>query len=82
LWRRHALIGKILENGTKQELPDYARAVLFDRSGLGRLWRIGPNGERNFASASACGPASGAYRADALSRKARLAERRSSGRLA
>ena len=46
-----ALIGKILENGTKQKLPDYARAVLFDPLGLGPTeWRIGPNGERNFAS--------------------------------
>jgi CubicO group peptidase (beta-lactamase class C family) len=46
-----ALIGKILENGTKQKLPDYARAVLFDPLGVGStVWRIGPNGERNFAS--------------------------------
>ncbi len=46
-----ALIGKILENGTKQVLHDYARAVLFDPLGLGPTgWRIGPNGERNFAS--------------------------------
>src|SRR5438270_597163 len=46
-----ALIGKILENGTKQKLPDYARAVLFDPLGIGpTVWRIGPNGERNFAS--------------------------------
>jgi CubicO group peptidase (beta-lactamase class C family) len=46
-----ALIGKILENGTKQLLHDYARAVLFDPLGLGPTeWRIGPNGERNFAS--------------------------------
>jgi len=46
-----ALIGKILENGTQQKLPDYARAVLFDPLGIGpAVWRIGPNGERNFAS--------------------------------
>jgi CubicO group peptidase (beta-lactamase class C family) len=46
-----ALIGKILENGTKQSLHDYARAVLFDPLGLGPTqWRLGPNGERNFAS--------------------------------
>jgi CubicO group peptidase (beta-lactamase class C family) len=46
-----ALIGKILENGTKQKLPDYARAALFDPLGIGpTVWRIGPNGERNFAS--------------------------------
>jgi CubicO group peptidase (beta-lactamase class C family) len=46
-----ALIGKLLENGTKQSLHDYARAVLFDPLGLGPTqWRTGPNGERNFAS--------------------------------
>jgi CubicO group peptidase (beta-lactamase class C family) len=46
-----ALIGKILENGTQQKLPDYARAVLFDPLGIGpTVWRISPNGERNFAS--------------------------------
>jgi CubicO group peptidase (beta-lactamase class C family) len=46
-----ALIGKILENGTKQALHDYARAVLFDPLGLGPTeWRIGRNGERNFAA--------------------------------
>jgi CubicO group peptidase (beta-lactamase class C family) len=46
-----ALLGKILENGTKQKLADYARTVLFDPLGLGPTdWRIGPNGERNFAS--------------------------------
>jgi CubicO group peptidase (beta-lactamase class C family) len=46
-----ALIGKISENGTKQSLHDYARAVLFDPLGLGPTqWRTGPNGERNFAS--------------------------------
>jgi CubicO group peptidase (beta-lactamase class C family) len=46
-----ALIGKILENGTKQKLPDYARAVLFDPLGLAATeWRVGPNGERNFAA--------------------------------
>ena len=46
-----ALIGKILENGTKQSLHDYARTVLFDPLGLGPTqWRTGPNGEQNFAS--------------------------------
>jgi CubicO group peptidase (beta-lactamase class C family) len=46
-----ALIGKILENGTKQTLHDYARAVLFDPLGLGPTeWRTGRTGERNFAS--------------------------------
>ena len=46
-----ALIGKILENGTKQTLHDYARAALFDPLGLGPTeWRSGPNRERNFAS--------------------------------
>jgi CubicO group peptidase (beta-lactamase class C family) len=46
-----ALIGKMLEKGTKQKLPDYAREVLFDPLGIGpAVWRIGPNGERNFAS--------------------------------
>jgi CubicO group peptidase (beta-lactamase class C family) len=46
-----ALIGKILENGTKQSLHDYARSVLFDPLGLGPSeWRIGRDGERNFAS--------------------------------
>ena len=46
-----ALIGKILENGTRQSLHDYARAVLFDPLGLGPTeWRVGRDGERNFAS--------------------------------
>jgi CubicO group peptidase (beta-lactamase class C family) len=46
-----ALIGKILENGVRQPVPDYARAVLFDRLGIGPAeWRIGRDGERNFAS--------------------------------
>ena len=46
-----ALIGKILENGVNQPLPDYARAVLFDQLGIGPTeWRIGRDGERNFAS--------------------------------
>ena len=46
-----ALIGTILENGTKQSLHASARAVLFDPLGLGPTeWRFGPNGERNFAS--------------------------------
>src|SRR5262249_19681177 len=46
-----ALIGKILENGMRQSLHDYARAVLFDPLGLGPTeWRVGRDGERNFAS--------------------------------
>jgi CubicO group peptidase (beta-lactamase class C family) len=45
-----ALIGKILENGTKQSLHDYARKVLFDPLGLGETeWRSGRDGEGNFA---------------------------------
>jgi CubicO group peptidase (beta-lactamase class C family) len=52
-----ALIGKILENGTGQSLHDYARAVLFDPLGLGPTeWRIGRDGERNFASGLAMRP--------------------------
>jgi CubicO group peptidase (beta-lactamase class C family) len=46
-----ALIGKIIENATKQSLHDYARAVLFDPLGIGPTeWRSGRDGERNFAS--------------------------------
>jgi|SRR5947207_554640 len=46
-----ALIGKILENGTKQSLHDYARTVLFDPLGIGPTeWRAGRDGARNFAS--------------------------------
>src|SRR4051794_23843523 len=34
-----ALIGKILENGIKQSLPDYARTMLFDPLGIGEtVW--------------------------------------------
>lgn len=46
-----ALLGKILENGTKQSLPDYARAVLFDPLGIGPTeWLLGfGGGERDFA---------------------------------
>jgi CubicO group peptidase (beta-lactamase class C family) len=52
-----ALIGKILENGTRQSLHDYARAVLFDPLGLGPTeWRVGRDGERNFASGLAMRP--------------------------
>jgi CubicO group peptidase (beta-lactamase class C family) len=52
-----ALIGKILENGTRQSLHDYARAVLFDPLGLGPSeWRVGRDGERNFASGVAMRP--------------------------
>jgi CubicO group peptidase (beta-lactamase class C family) len=46
-----ALVGKILETGIKQSLPDYARTVLFDPLGIGEtVWRTGHDGERNFAS--------------------------------
>jgi CubicO group peptidase (beta-lactamase class C family) len=46
-----ALIGKILEKGTGQSLHDYARTVLFDPLGSGPSgWRVGRDGERNFAS--------------------------------
>jgi CubicO group peptidase (beta-lactamase class C family) len=52
-----ALIGKILENGTRQSLHDYARAVLFDPLDLGPTeWRGGRDGERNFASGLAMRP--------------------------
>jgi CubicO group peptidase (beta-lactamase class C family) len=51
------LIGKILESGTRQSLPDYARAVLFDPLGIGPTeWRVGRDGERNFASGLAMLP--------------------------
>jgi len=45
------LLGKILENGTKQPLHDYARAVLFDPLGIGPTeWPLGfGGGERDFA---------------------------------
>ena len=46
-----ALIGKILENGTNNRCLTMRAQVLFDPLGLGPTeWRIGPNGERNFAS--------------------------------
>ena len=52
-----ALIGKILENGIRQSLPNYARAVLFDPLGIGEtVWRAGRDGERNFASGLAMRP--------------------------
>jgi CubicO group peptidase (beta-lactamase class C family) len=52
-----ALIGKILENGIRQSLPDYARTVLFDPLGIGEtVWRTGRGGERNFASGLAMRP--------------------------
>ena len=45
-----ALIGKIIENGIKRSLHDYARAVLFDPLGIGPAeWRVGRDGERDFA---------------------------------
>ncbi|MCC7348681.1 MAG: serine hydrolase [Variibacter sp.] len=46
-----ALIGKIIENGTRQPIPDYARTALFEPLGIGPTeWRSGRDGERNFAS--------------------------------
>ena len=46
-----ALIGKIIENGTKQPLHDYARTVLFDPLGIGPTeLRAGRDRESNFAS--------------------------------
>jgi CubicO group peptidase (beta-lactamase class C family) len=52
-----ALIGKILENGTGQSLHDYARAVLFDPLGIGPTeWRVGGDGERDFAGGLAMRP--------------------------
>jgi CubicO group peptidase (beta-lactamase class C family) len=51
------LIGKILENATKQSLPNYARTVLFDPLDIGPTdWRRGRDGERNFASGLAMRP--------------------------
>jgi hypothetical protein len=53
-----ALIGKILENGTKQSCLTMRVTVLFDPLGIGpTVWRIGPNGERNFASGIGMRPA-------------------------
>jgi CubicO group peptidase (beta-lactamase class C family) len=52
-----ALIGKIIENSTKQSLHDYARKVLFDPLGLGATeLRSGRDGEGNFASGLAMRP--------------------------
>ena len=52
-----ALIGKILEIGTRQKAHDYARAVLFDPLGLGPTeWRLSRDGERNFPSGLAMRP--------------------------
>ena len=55
---RPRCIGKILENGTGQSLHDYARSVLFDPLGIGPTeeWRVGRDGERNFASGLAMRP--------------------------
>lgn len=46
-----ALLGKILENATRQPLHEYARAVLFDPLGIGPTeWLLGfAGGERDFA---------------------------------
>ena len=44
-----SLLGRILENGTKQSLHDYARAVLFDPLGIGPTEWYRGGGERDFA---------------------------------
>jgi CubicO group peptidase (beta-lactamase class C family) len=52
-----ALIGKLIERGVGHAIHDYARSVLFDRLGLGPTeWRIGRDGETNFASGLAMRP--------------------------
>jgi CubicO group peptidase (beta-lactamase class C family) len=45
------LIGKLIEKGTGQSLPDFARAALFDQIGIGAtVWTNGSNGEPAAAS--------------------------------
>jgi CubicO group peptidase (beta-lactamase class C family) len=52
-----ALIGKLIEKGVGRAIHDYARNVLFDPLGLGSTeWRIGRDGETNFASGLAMRP--------------------------
>ncbi|HMK81526.1 MAG TPA: serine hydrolase [Xanthobacteraceae bacterium] len=51
------LIGKIIEKGVGGSVHDYARAALFDPLGIGPTeWRIGRDGEMNFASGLAMRP--------------------------
>jgi CubicO group peptidase (beta-lactamase class C family) len=46
-----ALIGKLIQNGTGQSLPDFARANLFDPIGVGETaWSNGFNGEPSASS--------------------------------
>ena len=46
-----ALIGKLIQKGTGQSLPDFARATLFDPIGVGAIvWSNGSNGEPAAAS--------------------------------
>jgi CubicO group peptidase (beta-lactamase class C family) len=52
-----ALIGKILENGIRRSVHDFAREVLFDPLGIGPTeWRNGRDREMNFASGLAMRP--------------------------
>jgi len=52
-----ALIGKLIEKGVGRAIHDYARSVLFDPLGFGPTeWRIGRDGETNFASGLAMRP--------------------------
>ncbi len=52
-----ALIGKIIEKGVSRTIHDYARGVLFGPLGIGPTeWRIGRDGETNFASGLAMRP--------------------------
>jgi CubicO group peptidase (beta-lactamase class C family) len=52
-----ALIGKIIEKGIGGSVHDYARSMLFDPLGIGPTeWRIGRDGEMNFASGLAMRP--------------------------
>jgi CubicO group peptidase (beta-lactamase class C family) len=45
------LIGKLIQKGTGQSLPDFARSVLFDPIGIGATaWNNGSNGEPAAAS--------------------------------
>jgi CubicO group peptidase (beta-lactamase class C family) len=45
------LVGKLIQKGTGQSLPDFARAVLFDPIGVGATaWNNGSNGEPAAAS--------------------------------
>ena len=51
------LIGKIIEKGIGGSVHDYARRVLFNPLGIGPTeWRVGRDGELNFASGLAMRP--------------------------